>query len=334
MIKKRNLDPSLVSWIMAETGLGPGIGNIFFVSGATSQYRQKLVDDGNVAEGNMFTLPSAAEVPCVAARNDVVLVMPGAYAETAETAWDKANTHMIGLGGRNIGGDYSEPNVVWHTQTAAVAQVATVTGQNSMFKNMVIENSANDSGNSAAMTLNIYGCNFDNVAFHGNMQSKQNDKDTCASLKIGAAGMYPHFRDCIIGQNVWGARAAANSGALWFASGGRPNGGKFTNCEFLTVGTTATVALVAIPAATSTGRSWTFKNCVFEHFDGNAAGGTINQAFYIVSGAVQMNTILLHHCSAFGIDEWQDGDETVVLSTSGVATVGGGLAIEPTATVS
>jgi len=39
---------------------------------------------------------------------------------------------------------------------------------------------------------------------------------------------------------------------------------------------------------------------------------------------------MLHQCSAFGIDEWQDADDDVVIGTMPTATAKGGLHIELT----
>jgi hypothetical protein len=146
--------------------------------------------------------------------------------------------------------------------------------------------------------------------------------------------MYPLVEDCIIGQDVWSARAAANSGVLRFSgTGGRPNGGIFRRCQLLSVGTTDTCAMVAIPAGTSSGRGWLFDNCSFQHFDSGATTETLARAFYSISAAVQKHSMLVRRCSAFGIDEWQTDDDSVVLADMPITGLGGGLARNPTGTV-
>lgn len=331
MIKKRNLDPSLVQWIMTVTGLGPGIGEIKWVvpaKSATSNYRNQLESMG-VDSTDMFTLPSLAYAATTAYRNDVVLVMPGAYAETAEIAWSKANTHLIGLGGPNVGGDYSEPNVAIYTVTANVASTITVTGQNCQFQNFVVENNKDDADNLTAFTVNKYGCYFRNVAFHGLMQDTQCSTAAAAALYIAGDGMYPLLENCIIGQNVWSARTAANQGVLRFTGATRPNGGIFRNCQFLSNGDVEEAAMVAMPATTSCGRGWYFDNCVFIHTDVLVGGGhNLDQVFYTVGG--QKDIVLLHHCSAYGIDAWADGAHETILSDMAVPAATGGLGIEPT----
>lgn len=334
MIKKRNLDPSLVQWIMAQTGLGPGIGEIFYVapaSSSTSQFRTQLQSMG-VRDESIYTLPSLAYADMVAYRNDVMLVAPGAYAETAELAWSKAFCHLIGLGGNNSqAGDYSEASVALYTETANVASTLTVTGQYSQFHNLAVENNYSDADNLTAATINIYGTTWKNVGFHGHMAATQNSTAAAASLYIAGNGMYPLIEDCQIGQDVWGTRSGANSGVMRFsASTGRPNGATIKNCKFLSRSVTASCALVAVPAAQCIGRSWLFENCHFSNFYDETT--LLTQVFYTVTGT-QKFTIQLKNCSAAGYDEWQTGDFNVVVADMPITGQGGGLMRAPTAQV-
>ena len=76
MIKKRNLDPSLVQWIMTVTGLGPGIGELHWVApvdSATSQYRAQLESWGVGIDHKIHTTVAGAFAKAVAYRNDVIL---------------------------------------------------------------------------------------------------------------------------------------------------------------------------------------------------------------------------------------------------------------------
>ena len=329
MIKHRNLDPSLIQWIMNESGLGPGIGEIQYVTPAaasTSQFRTQLESMG---VDDIHLLPSVAEAKMVGYRNDVMLVAPGAYAETAEIAWDKPWSHILGMGGNNIGGDYSEPNTVIYTITANVAKTITVTGQYSRFANLVIENYADDADNLAAAQIGNYGTAWRNVAFHGHMGATQNTTVAAASLYITGAGMYPLLEDCIIGQSVWGIRSGALSGVLRFTSAGRPNGGIFRRCKFLSYSNTVTCAMVAVPTGTFIGRDWNFEDCSFRN-DNPDYGTKLNQVFYLEPTGLQKNVITLKNCGAFGFDAWDDGNAANVLSDMAVPAVTGGLGIEPT----
>lgn len=326
----RTLKDRLMPWLAGKIGVGPALGNVKYVAVSGGLYEDNLLYAG-IKNSDIYTSLSEAEDSCTAYQNDVVCITPGAHVETEEIAWDKAHTHIVGLGGPNIGGDYSEYNCVVYTVTSGVGSVLTVTGQYSQFHDFVVENNYSHATNLTAATINTYGTYWKNVAFHGNMQANQNATAACASLYIGAAGMYPLLEDCIIGQDVWGTRAAANSGVLRFSgTGGRPNGGIFRRCQFLSTGSTVTCAMVAIPAATSSGRGWLFDSCSFQHF--NDAGVSLNQAFYSIGTSVQKHTMLLKNCVAFGIDEWQDADDDVVLATMPITGLGGGLHREPTGT--
>jgi len=330
-IKRRHLSNALETWLMSTLQLGPGIGDVFYVAVASSAYETWLKKQG-VAGDHIFALPSLAYAEATASRNDTILVTPGAYLETAEIAWSKANTHMIGLGGPNSqAGDYSEANVVIYTLTEAVASLLTVTGANSQFYNFALENNFDAATNLTAGTINTYGTVWKNVGFHGHMAATQNTTVAAASLYIGGAGMYPLLEDCQIGQDVWGTRSGANSGVMRFsASSGRPSGATFRRCKFLSRSVTAACALVAIPAAQSIGRSWYFDNCHFSNFyDGTT---TLTQVFYTVTGT-QMWAIQLHNCSAAGYTEWQTGDFDVVTSDMPITGTAGGLMKSPTGTV-
>jgi hypothetical protein len=336
MIKKRNLDPSLIQWIMTQTGLGPGIGELKYVApdtSSTSQFRTQLESMG-VSSGDIFTLPSLAEAAMEGYRNDVMLVAPGAYDESSEIAWDKNWAHILGMGGPNTNGDWSEPNVVIYTDSVDNASVVTVTGNNCQFINTTFSNYGNNAACLTPFTLDSYGCYFANCAFQGNMTTNQNTTVAAASLYIAGGGMYPVFDNCVIGQDVWGVRSGANSGQLRFTGTVQPNGGVLRNCRIVSRSITATCAAVSLAANGAIGRGWVFDNCVFSN-EYATPFTQLNNVFY--DNDVAGQTLVLKDCVAHGYAEWQAGGAGVdrrIFSNMGVATAGGGLVIEPTATIS
>jgi len=337
MIKKRNLDPSLIQWIMTQTGLGPGVGELHWVAPAkssTSQYRTQLQRWGVEQNYEIHTTIAKAEAEMVAYRNDVMMVMPGAYDETASLAWDKANSHILGLGGPNSLGDHSEPNVCIYTDSTEVAEVLNLTGQNSLFINVNVENYGAHASNIAAVNLNAYGCYFENCRIAGNMTSEQNGAVAAGSLLFSAGGMYPIFKNCQIGQDVWGTRTTANSGVIVYNNSGRPNGSDFINCRIVSVGDDIACAMVRIATSTSIGRGHRFDNCIFSQFASLAAGDKdLTRCFYTPSTGVQKDIIHLHDCMGIGITEWQDDDDDVVWADMPITGLGGGLGRNPTAPV-
>ena len=312
--------------------LGLGTGDVKYVVASkvsTNLYYEKLKSNG-IKDTEIYTTVTSAYNATTGGQNDVVAVTPGAYLETEELAWSKANTHLVGLGGPNTGGDWSEPNVVIYTTGTAVASVITVTGANCQFYNCTVSNYGNNAACLTAFTLNTYGCYFANMTFQGHMTAGNDDTVAASSLAIGGAGMYPIFDNCTIGQDVWDEREGANSGVLRFTSAGRPNKGLFRGCIFLSRSITAEVAMVAVPTNTFIGRGWVFDNCIFSNFyDGVTL---LNQVFYTVTGTQQF-TIQLHRCTAIGFTEWQTGDFSVVVADMPITGLGGGLMRQPTAAV-
>jgi len=144
------------------------------------------------------------------------------------------------------------------TNGDASPMTLTITGQNCIFKDVVVSNYGNNAACLAALTLSNYGCSFERVSIQGTMTTNQCTTAAAASLYIDGAGMYPVFQDCIIGQDVWGERSGANSGVIRFTGTAQPNGGRFHNCRILSRSDTATCAAVALPANGAIGRGWTW----------------------------------------------------------------------------
>jgi len=327
MIKKRNLDSSLIQWIMTQTGLGPGIGEVFYVAptaSATSQFKTQL-ESMNVESGSIYATPTAAEAAMVAYRNDVMLVAPAAYAQTASITWDKAFSHMLGMGGPNVGGDYSEYGCALYTTTANVAEIINITGQNCIFNGLIFNNVGADADNVTAVKLDKYGCVFKDCHIAGTMAATQSAAVLANSLQIEYDGMYPIFDHCIIGQDVWSERTGANAGVILFKDG-QTNGGIFRDCQILSRSETATCAFVSVVGANKLGRGWTFRNCDFNNY---TTGTKMNQAFYeSASNSIGDRQIVLVNCSLNGCDAWQDSDNATIVGTMPVANAAGGLVAE------
>lgn len=334
MIKQRNLDPSLVQWIMTTTGLGPGIGEFHWAApaaSATSQFRTQLQRWGVEQNYKIHTTIASAENEAVANRNDVILAMPGNYIESARLAWDKDHTHLLGLGGRNNrGGDYG---VYVLTTDTGVIEVIDITAKRCQFHGVAVGNFGNAAACKAAVTLDGPGNYFNGVHFAGNLYDAQAQNATCCSLRIHTDGDNALFEDCIVGTNVNAIRTQAASGQLLFtatpASG--PVNGKFKGCTFLSYAQTAAVPMVALTGQVSIDRLWQFEDSMFHNFWVNW-GGTCERVFYAPINQ-QTSCISLKNCMASGYDEWQDSDQNILfqsdMPTPGVA---GGLAVEPTTT--
>lgn len=319
----------------------PVVGQIFFcfpAASSTSKFEDWIESELDIPSELKFqgsSAPKDAYDNVTAYRNDVLIIFPGAYDIDSEWDLTKPQTHMVGCGGPNIGGDHSEPNVCIYSDSTSCANVVDVAAENCIFKNLNFENYGANAACVAAVKVNDYGCWFENCRIAGNMTSQQNGAAAAASLVIGESGMYPVFKNCQIGQDVWGARTTANSGVINFnGSNGRPNGSDFINCRILSVGDDANCAMIRVTDAYDIGRGHRFDNCIFSHFDSTGAGSTtLAKAIYTPSTSVQRHIIHLHNCMAIGIDEWQTDDDSVVMADMPITGTGGGLSRNPTGTV-
>jgi len=297
---------------MSQTGLGPGIGEMFWVapaSSATSQFRTQLQRWGVEQDYKIYTLPSLAYADMIAGRNDVMLVMPGSYTETVRIAWSKDWTHLVGLGGPNVEGDHSLPGVTIYNASLNQAETIDITGDRCQFQNVFIGNGGADADNLTAVNVDGWGCYFKNVKFMGIISDLQVATAGCSSLSIDTLGHFPLFEDCIIGQNNWNVRTETASGHLNFraTSDPDPQNGTFRRCKFLSRSDTAAVAMVYIQnAQDGMDRTWLFEDCVFTNFSSGLTT-TMTQVFEDnLSGAHQ---IVLKDCVAQGYARWQTADQ-------------------------
>lgn len=314
----------------------PMLGKIFYAvpqGSSTSLYEEWARTELDIPAELLFTgarAPSLAYEAASGYRNDVVCVFPGAYDIDTELAWSKANTHLVGMSGPNIAGDYTEFGVNIYSDNIATASILTVTGANSQFHNVAISNVGANAACLTAVTANVYGLRFKNVGMQGNMNATINAVAASASLYIGAVCCNPIFEMCEIGQDVWGIRTTASQGVIrYLGTASNNNGGLFKDCRIKSCADDVTCVMVAMPTAQSCGRSWVFDNTVFTNFDSSGGGAlNLNQAFLTLNS--QKDIVLLHHCAAYGIDAWSDGAYETILSDMAVPAVTGGLGIEPT----
>lgn len=332
---KVNYPPTLLNWICNKLELG-FLGEIQFVDvepgsqTTTGFYRQ--LENWGIPDDHIHATITAGEDALTADQNDVLVITPAAYDEAASITWDKSNTHAIGLGGINVGGDYYEPNVVWYTDTTEVAELLNLTAHNCIFFGLNIQNVGANAANLAAVKLNGYGNTFLNCGIKGTMTTQQCGAAGAGSLLIHDNGMYPIFKDCQIGQDVWGTRTTDNSGVIRWTGTARPNGGDFINCRILSVSDDTACNMCYAHADTSIGRGWRFDNCYFANFD-SLGGTTANllAAFgFATSATTQQWIIQLHHCIGIGIARWTTDDNNHVMVDVANAGTSGGIAVNGT----
>lgn len=326
MIKKRNLDSTLIQWIMVQSGsLGAGVGEIQYVApaaSATSEYSTYLADQG-ITTGNLHALPSIALESCKANRNDVVLVEPGTYSETETLSWDKAQTHMIGIG-----------NPTWRqggkvrvqTVTSGVGATIDVTASGVFFGGFNITNNHSTTTNLTALRISATYFGARNMDLRGQLAANQISGINTSSLEFAAGSSYGFgstFTDCNFGTASQPTRTGKN-GIIYFApttgSGSQSGYLRFIRCSIEGRAQTATIPMVLINQSPAIDRYVLFKDCFFYNFWDLKAGKLANVFDFTTADANLSNgLIILDKCTGYGIEEWWlDGVRTgFVVSTDG-----------------
>jgi len=134
-VGSRNFTREAKRWIMNVSGLGPGIGHLFYMAVADSAYETELLESGVPANDIAHTL-EAGEDMLTASRNDCLLALPGTYVDTAVVTWDKSSTHLFALGSDNqripaTAG--TTGNVFFTNVTTGITTLLDITGHHCMF---------------------------------------------------------------------------------------------------------------------------------------------------------------------------------------------------------
>jgi len=268
MIKQRNLDPSLVNWIMNITGLGPGIGKVFYVApdaSSSSQYRAWLQAMG-IPESEMFLTTAEAFSATVSNRNDIILKAPGLETVTAELDWDKNRVHLIGLGGPQQKGYESGTGLT--CSTIDVNTLIYNTGVNNQFHNITLMNQGADADNVSAFRNAGYGTRLIGDQFIGCAAATQMATALNCSLAIAANGYYFYAENCNFGSTDFGTLGADTACVLLFEASGMCSDGKFVACNFGAAIDATTRTLIYI-GTNGIDRDWIFDRCEFYAFSTN-----------------------------------------------------------------
>jgi hypothetical protein len=331
MIKKRNLDPSLIAWIQSVTGQG-FFGEVFYLAKSSSQYLTMLQDVHRVPDANLFTDLKTAEAAMVANRGDVLLVFPGDHIVTESITWDKSNTSIIGVGSRNQRfqpGTLTTGGIRLTCTTTAVAEILNITGDYVSLYGIGTMNNAANTGNYS--DINISGRNFfaDYCAFRGGNNTTQNQNATAGipiwvDSAIAGAGNAMWIRNSMIGS-AGNVTRTKGPGCIYFqggaAAGFNPvieNCLLSTRCE---VQTGNQSCMVLLEAAYAVDRELLFKNTNFYCFVENLA----NQLdVAITDECTTTHTITIdQNCTASGIDAWATPMTFVKCSAPAGSATGG-----------
>jgi len=313
MIRKRNLDPSLVQWIMSQTGLGPGIGEIKWLvpaASATSQYRTQLRTWG-VDEGDMYTDIVPAEDALVANRNDVLLVMPGAYTMTASLTWDKDQTHMIGLGGPNqryCPTTATSGAIQFKCVTTSIDSMFAVSGNYCQFQGFQTMNTFSSNANRCDFLISGKNTYFNRMRPRGGNGANQlNHADGGVPVIFaGSAGAGNGFlaENSIFGSAGNNARTVGAGSVLFEGGAVCAFSPTFRNCGFemrCETSGSSNPKLIHLAADYAVDRLLLFDQCTFYNFYENLAA---MPDYAIVDACTTTHMIGLKDCFMYGFDYW------------------------------
>lgn len=205
MINKKNLSPQLINWIMSQ-GIGPGVGDVFFLTpaeSATAQFGAWMRYLG-VPNGYYGSDLATMYAKMKEGRNDTLIVLPGAHAVTSAQTWDKRYTHVIGT---HEGAMNQRARIV--NSTVGVSPMITISDEGSKYANILFSQEGSH-GTSCAINVYVTGHRpiFNNCGFR-NIGALAVVNAAHRSLKIGSCYDIT-FRNCQIGETSYDAVTAAS----------------------------------------------------------------------------------------------------------------------------
>jgi len=337
MIKKRNLDPSLVQWIMSQTGLGPGIGELFWVAPAkssTSQYRTQLQRWGVEQNYKIYSDITVAEAAMESYRNDVMLVMPGAYNTKGALTWSKHNSCLLGLGHpiKNWYGDGGAVTIRNVAETDGAYGMLN-TGNYCNFINAHFDNLGEDAACVCSVKEQGRDPHYRGCLFGGHVRSEQAGAAAAAAIwvdtSVTAAGHGLVLDDCVVGYSGSYTRSNSNTLLLFGATGASGSGSNVTlrNTVFNSRSKVAGCSAIKFAANNTVDRMFLIDGCTFYNFyDANDITSTLTEV--INDDCATTHKILVRNSFQTGWASWEGTRSTVYLTQADASGASGIAAVE------
>lgn len=198
-IRKKQLSNSLVKWIETEVGMGPGVGDIFYLCSATTNADYLWLRSQGVDSDHLKTTWATAYAALTANRNDVLVVLPGgAISTTAALTWEKSYTHLIGA----TAPTYVNQRSRIYTTGTAVSPLMTWSGNGCVVKNIMFDHQGTHAS-TAGVCFNLSGARnyFEKVTFR-HIGALAVASDTYRCLQLASANGENTFYKCTIGADT------------------------------------------------------------------------------------------------------------------------------------
>lgn len=290
-------------------------GNAYFVNVSVGAD----TNSGKSVDKPLKTI-AAAYAKCTAGQNDIVYFLStdlGTSASTtdywtAKLTWDKDSTHLIGVCAPTMIGQRAR---IAQKTTTGIDGLLTVSANNCIFANLLINNSIEDATSDSALTVTGYRNYFYNVNIQGLLSTAQSQAGslTCATLSAAEENT---FERCVFGTDT------VAQGANWCLSleaDSRAN--TFLDCIFLTCSSAGTTYHVQLAADGLLGTTL-FKNCAF--LNSPTAAGAVNTMTLAIGPSrattATDGTVLIDNCSSCGVADIGVGGCVVCAPNCGSAT--------------
>jgi hypothetical protein len=272
-------------------------------------------DDDNA--GDRWSQPlatvAAALALCTTAHHDVVLVIasPTAVTETEAIAWDKNETHLIGMGTPTRYG--KRTRII--SGADDLSPWITISGSGCMFKNLrLVHEQASDAHSLVCVQLSGERNYFENVEFCGNVAAAQ-AIDAGASLQIAAGGSENLFKHCTFGMDTVAGATGLMAMVINASAGAARN--RWEDCIFQGYAGSTAAGLIEFMNATALDRAWVFKNCEFV----NLGTSTMASVFVFTGGTdAASKRVLLMNCWKIGATDWDHGNTGLVYMDMPIST--------------
>jgi len=314
--RKRELKERMLAWLAAKLGVGPSLGDVYYLATADGAMEANLLEMG-VKSSDIFHSLYTAEDAMTSGQNDVLCVTYGTYTETAETDWDKSSTHIVGLGGPQQSG--FDVGTILTTATGTVGAVIHNTGTRNQFHDITVTNSgaaatALTAFNNAGPGTRMIGCQI-----AGMLGATACDTALASSLQMSANGYYFHCEDTIIGTTDGQVIGADTAAPLYFVASAMVSDNYFKNC--LIQGRIAAVTRVLLYIGElGCDRQLVFDGCTFYSFSVDH-GTTMTQA--ISDANTSTHDIIIKNCAGIGMTDWTTNANMTYSSSPDAGTAGG-----------
>lgn len=265
-------------------------GRIYYVDAANGS---DTANNG-LSPGRAKKTIASGESVLTANQHDVLVLISGptAFSITDTLTWDKAYTHMIGLGAPT-------PNARARIDSSGNSTsgngLLDITADGCLMSNFrLFQNSATASCHG----LEVSGdrCYFENVSVYGQMNTTAATGAESSSLFLNGAEEF-RFVDCILGSTTG---ATANNGGVLMLDGSCGKG-EFRDCKFHSISETVGRDMINYVDTTAVDRSINFDNCEFYNFSVNHAV-TLDEVVDVPSSP-QTHDLIFNNPSLVGIAE-------------------------------